>query len=103
MVMQGEVQFPNDSWRLTLPKKFYKVAQKEFEARIQEILISGYTKLALDLSLVESTTPSGLSQIERTYLDLKAKGIQVTIEISPKIQGMLDRHGLSDLLSAAKL
>ena len=101
--MQDEGQLPKDSWHLSLPRKFDKVAQKEFEARIQEILSGGYTKLALDLSLVESTTPSGLSQIEMTYLDLKAKGIQVTVEISPKIQGMLDRHGLSDLLSAAKL
>jgi anti-anti-sigma factor len=104
MVMQGEVQLPNDSWRLTLPRKFDKVAQKELESRIQEILISGYTKLELDLNLVAFVSSSGLGQIAMTCLDLKAKGIQVTVVgISPKIQGMLDRHGLSDLLAAAKL
>jgi hypothetical protein len=36
-------------------------------------------------------------------LDLKAKGIKVSfVENSPKMKGMLDRHGLSHLLGAAK-
>jgi anti-anti-sigma factor len=104
MVMQGEVQLPNDSWRLTLPRKFDKVAQKELESRIQETLMSGYTKLELDLNLVAFVSSSGLGQIAMTCLDLKAKGIQVTVVgISPKIQGMLDRQELFDLLAAAKL
>ena len=102
--MQGELQFPKDFWRLTLPMKFDEVAQKELEVRIQEILMSGYTKLELDLKLVESMTGPKLCKIAMTCLDLKAKGIQVTVVgIQPKIQGMLDRNGLSDLLAAAKL
>ena len=102
--MPGELQFPKDFWRLTLPRKFDEVAQKELEARIQEILMSGYTKLELDLKLVASVTGPKLCKIAMTCLDLKAKGIQVTVVgIQPKIQGMLDRHGLSDLLAAAKL
>jgi anti-anti-sigma factor len=104
MVMQGELQFPKDSWRLTLPRKFDKVAQKEFEARIQQILSGGYIRLSLDLSLVAFVSNSGLGQIAMTCLDLKSKGIQVTVVgISQKVQGLLDRHGLSDLLAAAKL
>ena len=101
--MQGG-QFPKESWSLTFPRKFDKVAQKEFEARIQEILSSGYTKLALDLNLVAFISNAGLGKIAMTCMDLKAKGIRVTfVGISPKVQGMLDRHGLSDLLAAAKL
>lgn len=102
--MQDELQFQKNSWRLTLPRKFDKIAQKEFEAKIQQILSGGYIKLSLDLSLVTFVSSAGLGQITMTCLDLKAKGIQVTVDgISQKVQGLLDRHGLSDLLAAAKL
>ena len=102
--MQGEMPFPKGFWRLTLPRKFDREAQKEFEIRIQQILSGGYTKLALDLNPVALISNSGLGQIAMTCLDLKAKGIQVSfVGISPKIKGMLDRHGLSDLLAAAKI
>ena len=86
------MQFPNDSWRLTLPRKLDKVAQKEFEAGIPQIQSGGYTTLALDLNLVVLISNSGLGQIAMIFLDLKAKGIEVNfVGISPKIQGMLDR------------
>ncbi|MGP0593230.1 STAS domain-containing protein [Nitrospira sp. T9] len=84
--MQGELQIPKDFWRLTLRRKFNRVAQKEFEARIQQILLDGYTKLGLDLNPVALISNSGLGQIAMTWLDLKAKGIQVSLAgISPKM------------------
>ena len=102
--MQGEMPFPKGFWRLTLPRKFDREAQKEFEIRIEQILSGGYTKLALDLHPVALISNSGLGQIAMTCLDLKAKGIQVRfVGISPKIKGMLDRHGLSDLLAATDI
>ncbi len=98
--MQGELQFQNHSRRLTLAKKFDKAAQKELELKIQELVASGHTKLELNLNLVEFISSSGLGQIAMTCFDLKAKGVEVTVVgVSQKIQGMLDRHGLSDLLA----
>ncbi len=98
--MQSKLQFELDTWRLILAKKFDTAAQKEFDARIQEILANGYTKVELNLNLVEFINSSGLGHIATTYSDLKTKGVHVTVVgISEKIQGMLDRHGLSDLLA----
>ncbi len=100
--MQGELQFQKDSRRLTLARKFDKAAQQVFESNIAELLASGHTQLELNLHLVEFISSSGLGQIAMTCFDLKAKGIQVSIVgIQPKIQGMLDRHGLSELFATA--
>ncbi len=102
--MQGELQLLKGSWHLTLAGKFNKVAQKEFLSRIQEIQDRGYAKLELDLNQVTFINNSGLGRIAMTCIDLQTRGVQVSIVgISPKIHGMLDRHGLSDLLVTGKL
>ena len=85
---------------IVFAERYNTVAHRFIKTSIQNAISRGSTHLLFDLSQVSHITNVGVGRLSLTYLELTAKGIQVTlVGVPPKIQRLLDRHGLSRLLA----
>ena len=84
---------------IDLEDRFGKPARQRFDTSVKEVLTGPYAKVVLNFGDLLFIDSSGLGKVTLAYLDLKRKGIDVTIVgLPPKIKRLLDRHGLSRLL-----